>query len=357
MGSSIFPSQCGASATSFPIGIKYDWDNNVFRVVTLYNNTLCVATSSSSNPITATWTIIQYSNVTTYSFGFSYALWNGHQTVCWNQVCHILEPTTMTLAQFTNNVIGAPMYAINRGNFSDVTAPCGAFGVLNGSSIVLYLCQTVNFTSGNITFNVSSLSVPVVPAPGVAFSTYLRIAHGANGRLSYSYTSNMTTVNSGHLYIGEFPNQPAVFPLANGFSNTMDAIWTWNIVHDCRSTLYITANGVNINYSVGKRTFRLSTDPLNALVQTPQSVFGFKVNSFVGNVSAMPECAIDTNPLVSRTWLDSQFMLFTFPLIGNVVTRSVVLSEQHSVTYTAVDGCGTMMTCNQTQYLTTVAPC
>lgn len=354
-GTSIFPAACGVSGVpAFPIAIKFD-SSGVFRVASLFNNTLCVATSSSDNPVTSSWSVIQYQNVSAYSYGFSYALWNGYQTACWDQVCHIIDPGTMQLVRFNSSTV---MYAVHRGNYTDSQAPCGVFGALNGTSVWIHLCQTVNFTSGTITFNVTSISVPLIPSPGTPFSTYIRVAHGRNGRFAYAYVSNLTTANSANLYIGEYPGQPIAFSLVNSFVPTSLALWTWDIVYDCRDTLYITANGVSVDATIARRTFHLATDPPNALVQFTQTVVNMITGLYVNTSAAMPNAVIDTNPLVSRAWFDSQVgLLPTLSDIDVTVSMSTVLSERHNVVYTARDACNTTMTCNQTVYLTTVAPC
>ncbi len=258
-------SACGNSSVDDAIDIKFDYIENVFVIVTLSNNVLCFAVSSSAIPVSTTWSIHTFVLPSTLTLGFNMGIWNNYYTVCWSGTCAITLKTFVGgVATFATAT--GPVNAINQhdsvsGPFITTYSPCGAFAYLDpvAQTMEWMLCTNVNFITNTTTLSLSTTAVTggwntSLADPEFNFGNYMRVAYhrfGSYEKVAYTFLSGLTQSKTFVLWaeldplstvLMSLPTQPFYLDLTQYMYAPYTAgnfAGASNINYDCHENLYL----------------------------------------------------------------------------------------------------------------------
>jgi len=391
----LFSSSCATFGDIQPVKIVYDFESSKFVVGVLagnIHNTFCVAVSQTSDPTGSWWSyVFTDASFFNYTNGFDFAVWGDYYTACWNadaiQKCAIFERSQMVIGGTPNVVLVTNLFTVTpgfgtppiepfpqreskRGVFMNITAPCGAFAMLDEGSSTLHVstCSSINFTTQSAIF-----ATYVIPISGgwfsganlsctyciptcygvnvLAFSNYLRLAYfnyDTYESIGFAFANNVGTAANVKWAVVNMSDILATNAIAPSTYSSVVAtnLFATGVILTCRGT-FIMSSSDGCNSVV--TTYRLRTDPIGTVRGTPFVLGGF-LPGF--GRSSMGMTNVNTGQNLPRS-----FFVVSPNINGYTSFSGRLQNNTATIFYTATDACGASSTCTQTAFLNTIAPC
>jgi hypothetical protein len=387
-----------------PYFFRFDHEAQRFVMFTLnqFTNTMCAALSLTEDPA-GSWTIYDFGADPSFVYssdkqGFELAIWGDFYHVCTGVTCFTFERDKMLLSLATgiyqmdrNTLFPIPAFPFavpavhpthqNRGgprtSFMTTDAPCGVFSTIEAStgSLVVHLCQSINFTSLMATYNTFNISITgswdnyvgqpcdcaqLLTSNKNVYSDHVHSAYDKAGNLAWAWqsgggaTSNVgiawTEITTADLLTG-----PVSLPRNITYPQVTlnEYFFSPSLTYDCWGTLFL-----NMLYGTSSSstttlytTYKLASDPALQM-RTPSQTSSSVLMSNTG-----PANGFSVTYPSSYTGKPRPIHVLQPFEQGGSGARIYIARQTHQVQYFAQDFCGNNATCTQTIELFTNTSC